>query len=171
MTQLSIAILSESPEDAPAVERLNDHAFGPGRYVRAAFRLREGVPHVAAASFIARVGTLLVGSVRLSPITIGATPALVLGPLTVDPDFRSRGIGGALVARALDASRTLGHRLVLLVGDEPYYAKLGFKRVPRGRVIMPGPVDKDRILIAELEDGAFEGVSGPARPAYGAAAA
>ncbi|ALK10265.1 GNAT family N-acetyltransferase [Blastochloris viridis] len=166
MTQLSITILSESPEDAPAVERLNDHAFGPGRYARAAFRLREGGAPIAEVSFIARVGTLLVGSVRLSPITIGDTPALVLGPLTVDPDFRSRGIGGALVRRALEASRKLGHRLVLLVGDEPYYSKLGFTRVPRGRVVMPGPVDKDRILIAELEEGAFEGVSGAARPAF-----
>ena len=145
MTQLSLAILAESPQDGPAVERLHDHVFGPGRYTRSAFRLREGVAFLAETSFIARVGTLLVGAVRLSPIRIGDTPALV--------------------KRSLDASCAHGHRLVLLVGDEPYYGRMGFKRVPDGRVVMPGPVDRNRVLVAELVEGAFAGVSGPARAA------
>ena len=107
---------------------------------------------------------LLVGSVRLSPIRIGESKALLLGPLTVEPPFCERGIGHALIARALAGAKTKGHRLVVLVGDEPYYGKAGFKRIPKGSVTMPGPVDPVRLLVCELADGAFEGVSGPIRP-------
>jgi len=101
--------------------------------------------------------------VRLSPIRIGETKALLLGPLTVEPPFRERGVGQALIARVLQEARAKGHRLVILVGDEPYYGKSGFKPVPPGRAIMPGPVDPARLLVAELVDGAFDGVSGPIR--------
>jgi predicted N-acetyltransferase YhbS len=108
----------------------------------------------------------LVGSVRLSPILIGKVPALLLGPLTVEPPFRERGIGQALIERAIKEAKAKDHRLILLVGDEPYYAKTGFKRVPKGRATMPGPVDPDRLLVAELVAGAFEGVEGNIRPNY-----
>jgi predicted N-acetyltransferase YhbS len=158
MTDFSI--LPETPEDAGAIERLHERTFGPGRYAKSAYRLREGAEHRIDLSFTARIGTLLVGSVRLSPIEIGGTKALVLGPLTVEPPFRERGIGYALITRALATAKSAGHRLVVLVGDEPYYGKAGFKPVPKGRAIMPGPVDPARLLVCELVDGAFEGVSG-----------
>ncbi len=158
MTDFSI--LPETPEDAVAIERLHERTFGPGRYAKSAYRLREGADHRLDLSFTARIGTLLVGSVRLSPIEIGGTKALVLGPLTVEPPFRERGIGYALIERALAAAKLAGHRLVVLVGDEPYYGKAGFKPVPKGRAVMPGPVDPARLLVCELVDGAFDGVSG-----------
>jgi predicted N-acetyltransferase YhbS len=168
MSDLSLTILPETEADALAIERLHERTFGPGRYAKSAYRLREGVAHVLDLSFTARIGTLLVGSVRLSPIRIGATKALLLGPLTVEPPFRERGIGHALIARALAEAKTRGHRLVVLVGDEPYYEKAGFRRIPKGRAVVPGPVDPARLLVCELADGAFAGVSGPIRPDWGA---
>lgn len=164
MSDLSLTILPESADDAAAIERLHERTFGPGRYARTAYRIRERLSHCLDLSFTARIGTLLVGSVRLTPIRIGETPALFLGPLTIEPPFRERGIGKALIERALAAARTKGHRLVVLVGDEPYYARAGFKRIAKGQVTMPGPVDPERLLVAELIAGAFEGVSGPIRP-------
>jgi predicted N-acetyltransferase YhbS len=164
MSDLSLTIRPETPDDADAIERLNERTFGPGRYAKTAYRIREGAAHSLALSFTARIGTLLVGSVRLTPIRIGETPALLLGPLTVEPPFRERGIGRALIARALADARAQGHRLVVLVGDEPYYGRAGFRRVPPGRAAMPGPVDPERLLVAELEPGAFDGVAGPIRP-------
>jgi predicted N-acetyltransferase YhbS len=171
MNDLSLSILPETPQDALAIERLHERTFGPGRYVRAAFRIREGISHLLDLSYTARIGTLLVGSVRLTPIRIGEARALLLGPLTVEPPFRGRGIGLALMQRALADARARGHRLVLLVGDEPYYAKAGFACIPKGLVRMPGPVDPARLLVAELAPGAFEGVSGPIRPEWDAAEA
>jgi predicted N-acetyltransferase YhbS len=162
-------ILPESPDDAVAIERLHERTFGPGRYAKSAYRLREGADHLPELSFIARIGTLLVGSVRLSPIRIGETRALLLGPLTVEPPFRERGIGYALISHALEAARRAQHRLVVLVGDEPYYGKSGFKRVPKGRLVMPGPVDPARLLVCELSAGAFDGVAGSISPDASAA--
>jgi predicted N-acetyltransferase YhbS len=169
MSELSLTILPETPGDALPIERLHERTFGPGRYARSAYRLREGRGHALDLSFTARVGTLLVGSVRMTPICIGDTPALLLGPLTVEPPFRAHGIGSALIERALKHAKAKGHRLVVLVGDEPFYGKAGFKRIPKGLVAMPGPVDPERLLVAELSPGAFKGVSGMIRPDWDAA--
>lgn len=164
MSEPSLTILPETPEDAEAIERLHERTFGPGRFARSAYRIREGRGHLLELSFMARIGTLLVGSVRLTPICIGETKALLLGPLTVEPPFRDHGVGTALIARALKEAKKAGHRLVMLVGDEPYYGKSGFKRIPKGQVRFPGPVDPARLLVAELAKGAFDGVSGVIRP-------
>jgi predicted N-acetyltransferase YhbS len=164
MSDLSLTILPEKPNDADAIERLHERTFGPGRFVLSAYRLREHVDHVLELSFTAWIGTLLVGSVRQLPICIGDTPALMLGPLTVEPPFRKRGVGRALLDRALADAKKAGHRIVILVGDEPYYSRVGFKAVPKGRATMPGPVDYSRLLAAELVEGAFDGISGAIRP-------
>jgi predicted N-acetyltransferase YhbS len=164
MSDLSLTILTESPNDAQAIERLHERTFGPGRFVLSAYRLREHVDHRLDLSFTARIGTLLVGSVRQLPICVGDTPALLLGPLTVEPPFRDRGVGRALLDRALDDATAKGVRFVVLVGDEAYYKRVGFKAIPKGQVDMPGPVDRRRLLVRELVPGAFEGVSGMVRP-------
>ncbi|MFZ0765307.1 MAG: N-acetyltransferase [Bradyrhizobium sp.] len=164
MSDLSLTIMAETANDAQAIERLHERTFGPGRFVLSAYRIREHVDHVLDLSFTARIGTLLVGSVRQLPVVVGSAKALLLGPLTVEPPFRSRGVGCALLERALRDTRAKGHRLVLLVGDEAYYSRVGFKAVPVGRATMPGPVDYKRLLVAELVDGAFNDISGAIRP-------
>ena len=160
MTDLSLNLTALTPADLAAIEKLDERAFGPGRFARTAYRLREGVEPDPQLSFVAHVGTLLVGANRMTPITCGGKPALLLGPLTVDPPFRSRGIGEALMQKSMEAARAHGHKLVILVGDEPYYKRIGFKRVPMGRLTLPGPVDPARLLYCELVEGAFDGVSG-----------
>jgi predicted N-acetyltransferase YhbS len=164
VTELSLMIRPELPLDAEAVERLHERAFGPGRFARTAFRLREGAPHRPELSFTALVGTLLVGSVRLTPVLAGDAPALMLGPLTVDPAFENRGIGAALMRRSLEAARQQGHRLVLLVGDERYYGRFGFRPVPSGQLALPGPVDPRRLLVLELAEGVLAGAKGAVLP-------
>jgi len=164
MSELEVTISPETPADAESVERLNERTFGPGRYARTAYRIREGRGHLLSLSFVARIGPLLVGSLRLTPITIGGAKALLLGPLTVEPPFRSRGIGRALIARALADAKAQSHRLVLLVGDAPFYERARFRPIPKGQVMMPGPVDPERLLVHELVPGAFEGVAGLIKP-------
>ena len=162
MTEIPLVLEPETAGDAEAIERLNERVFGPGRFARTAYRIREAAAPEPSLSFVARVGTLLVGANAMTPIHIGGASAMLLGPLIVEPVFRSQGIGEALVKRSLDAARERGVRLVLLVGDEPYYARMGFKRCPPGRVTLPGPVDSQRLLFCELTSGAFDGVSGAA---------
>ena len=160
-------IRPESALDHEAIERLHDRAFGPGRYARTAFRLREtggtdAAPADATARFCysALVGTLLMGSIRMTPVMAGEVRALMLGPLTVDPSFEGVGVGAALVRRALAAAIDAGETLVLLVGDEPYYRRFGFRMVPDGQLKLPGPVNTRRFLAAELVDGALDRAKG-----------
>ncbi len=160
MTDLSLALVPLTSADLPAIDKLDDRAFGPGRFSLTAYRLRESVAPDLSLSCAARVGTLLVGANRMTPVLCGETPALLLGPVTVDPPFRSRGIARAMIEWSLAAARRAGHTLVILVGDEPYYQRFGFKRTPQGRLTMPGPVDPARLLHLELQPQAFDGVAG-----------
>ena len=160
MTTLPLDFRHERPEDAPAIERLHARAFGPGRFARTAYRLREGTAALPDLCFTALVGTYLVGSVRISPVEAAGRPFLSLGPLTVDPSFSGRGIGAGLMKAGLDAARAEGHGLVVLVGDAPYYARFGFAPIPAGRLSLPGPVDPARFLWCALREGAAEGLSG-----------
>jgi predicted N-acetyltransferase YhbS len=164
MHDLSLILEPATDNDAEPVERLNGRVFGPGRYARTAYRIRETTPADPALSFVARVGTLLVGASAMTPIVIGDAPALLLGPLIVEPVFRSQGIGEALVNRSLEAAKAAGWKLVILVGDE-YYARMGFQPVPKGQISLPGPVDPERLLYRELEPGALAAAKGATRGA------
>src|SRR3954464_4155163 len=149
----------EAPEDAGPVEALNADSFGPGRFAKSAYRLREGVNPVPSLSFVAvekaKSGKdVLRGSVRFWPIRVGGHEELLLGPLAVQSDQRGRGIGIALMQAGIEAAQKGPWRSVLLVGDEPYYTKAGFSRLPPGRVKFPGPVDQNRILGLSLKAGA-----------------
>lgn len=151
------------PSDAADIEALHEMAFGPGRFARTAFRLREGVAPDPQLSLVAQFSDRLGGSVTMTPIRIGPEPALLLGPLAVHPDFARKGAGRSLVRASLEAARRVGHRLVLLVGDEPYYGPLGFARVDYTKLTLPGPVDPRRVLLAGLAPGAFEAAAGMAK--------
>lgn len=167
MTTLSLVLRPERAEDAVAIGRLEARAFGPGRFARTAYRLREGNPHRLDLGVTASVGSFLVGSVRMSPVRAGASGFLMLGPLAVDPSFEGRGIGTALTKAAIESARSAGEGLVMLVGDAPYYARFGFTPVPPGRLAMPGPVDPARLLWLELAEGFAAGLSGAIEPARG----
>jgi predicted N-acetyltransferase YhbS len=139
-------LVLEQPQDAPAVDALIERAFGPGRYVKAAERLREHNRPLLDISYVAWSDGALVGCVRMWPIWIGHAPAVLLGPFAVEPDWRSRGLGAALIQRACAAAEAAGHALILLVGDAPLFAPHGFQVVPPGRIVMPGPVDPRRVM-------------------------
>ena len=150
MNPADVTYLPEIPAHDAEIEHINEEAFGPGRFARAAYKIREGGPHERALSFVAIHDGNVVASVRLTRIAAGQGRALLLGPLAVRPPFKNLGIGRRLVAIALEAAEKAGETAVMLVGDEPYYGPLGFKRVPRGQISMPRPVDLDRILAVEI---------------------
>jgi predicted N-acetyltransferase YhbS len=154
-------IAPETPADAPHIDALHASSFGPGRFARAAFRLREQGPHSLAHSFVVRDGGAMRATVRLTAILIGGTPAWLLGPLAVLPGFAGQGMGKALLRHALQCVK----EPVLLVGDPPYYGPFGFESVSPARVIMPGPVDPARLLVSGLDAGARAALEGIVRHA------
>ena len=156
-------IRPERADDAPLVEHLNAVSFGPGRYAKSAYRLREGVEPVGGLSFVAMDGDELLGSIRFWPVAIGRERSLLLGPLAVQPDLRSRGIGIALMKHAIGEARAQGHGSIILVGDEPYYVRVGFARLAPGRVRFPGPVDPARVLALSLQHNVMLTLKGEVR--------
>jgi predicted N-acetyltransferase YhbS len=158
-------IAPEAPVDSPLIEALHAAAFGPGRFTRAAFRLREQGPHDAAMSFVVRENTVMRATIRMTPIMIGDTHAWLLGPLAVMPGFAGQGMGKALLRHVLEQV----DKPVLLVGDPPYYGPFGFEPVSASQVIMPGPVDPRRLLIAGLDAQQRATISGIVRHANVAA--
>ena len=118
-------------------------------------------PPISPFCRVALLDSRIIAAVRFTDITIGGVGgALLLGPLAVDPDFAGKGFGRQLIGEALEAAKADGVRLVVLVGDEPYYGRFGFRPVPPGQITLPGPVDARRLLAAELEPGAFAGYRG-----------
>jgi predicted N-acetyltransferase YhbS len=165
-------ITVEHPEDRADIEALLDLAFGPDRSGKTVYRLREGVEPVAELGGIIRQDGVLKGSLRFWPVVLGDTraPALLLGPVAVAPEDRGQGYARALIWRGLELARELGYRIVLLVGDEPYYGQFGFTRTLAEPLALPGPVDLDRFLALELAPGALSGIRGMVqRPAPGEA--
>ncbi len=155
------AIRPERPEDGPAIEDLLDVCFGPGRYAKTAYRLRENVAPVAGLSHVAEENGALLGTVRYWPVLIGGAPSIMLGPIAVLPAHRGRGMAIGLMERTLALAAEMGFASVVLVGDEPYYSRVGFARPPAGRMTMPGPVDYSRLLWRELAPGGLDGLAGP----------
>ncbi len=102
----------------------------------------------------------MVGTARLWNVACGSgQPALLLGPVAVAADCRNRGIGAALVRRALREARRLGHGAVVLVGDAPYYSRFGFTAEKTARLRLPGPFERHRLLALELAPGALDGAA------------
>jgi predicted N-acetyltransferase YhbS len=149
--------------DGAAIEHLLDLSFGLSRRAKTSYRLREGSQAVQGLSFVVRDAEIgLAGAISYWPLKIGdaGASALLLGPLAVHPNRQNLGIGLALMRESLARAKAKGHRLVILVGDLPYYGRVGFAMVPAGRLVLPGYADPERLLFLELEAGAFSGVSG-----------
>jgi predicted N-acetyltransferase YhbS len=153
-------IREERPGDVAARVALLDTSFGPARFGKTCERLREGRRAAPGLSFVATAGIDLVGTVRLWDVEIGDRAALMLGPLAVDPAMRSAGIGRALMEHALGRARKLGHRGVFLVGDAPYYARFGFAAALTDGFVLPGPIERERLLALELVPGGLAGARG-----------
>jgi len=159
-----ITLQDERDEHAPAIERLLDAAFGEARRHKTCQRLRDGRTPLRHLSLVALERGTLVGTVRLWPVMAGRRRTLLLGPLAVDPASRDEGIGSALMAEALRRARGAGEKSVILVGDEAYYGRFGFKPDATRRLWLPGPVDPARFLANELDAGALDGADGKVVP-------
>ena len=158
----SLAYANEHVSEFDAVEALAAQAFGPGRFTRTAFRLRENVAHEPHLSFTAKQGHTILGSVRLTKILVGEVQSLLLGPLVVKPEYKNCGLGKELMRISVKAARESNEHSIILVGDFPYYQQFGFMQIPKGQIDLPGPVDPARLLVCPLRDGAEAELHGAA---------
>lgn len=158
-------IRPQAPDDCPAVEALHEAAFGPGRFARSAYRIREAATQPPLIALTASDEGQLIGAIQFAAITIGGKRgALLLGPLAIAPGYKNKGCGLRLMQDGLVDAARLGFELVVLVGDLPYYSRVGFQIMPRGQIWLPGPADPSRLLAVELRDGALARFSGILAP-------
>lgn len=151
-----------TPADDKFVEDLQALAFGPGRFARTAFRVRERFPIDKSLSLIAEIGGVPVASVWMTPISVGGLDGYLLGPLATDPAYRGRGAGKLLVSEVSKMALARGEgSFVLLVGDEPYYGPLGFAKTTHGAIQFPGPVDPARVLLHAADQTLALRLAGP----------
>ena len=159
---MAYSLIAEKPECAEGIERVLDRAFGPGRHAKTSERVRERGAHLEPA--LSRVALNdaddLVGVCRIWRVEAGGVELFFLGPLAVDPDERSAGLGLALSRDAVAACRAIGGNGVVLVGAERFFRPLGFSVVPKDRVTLPGPTDPARLLWTELRPGGLDKVQG-----------
>ena len=160
MYKHDLVYLTEDASHDAVIELINEEAFGPGRFARAAARIREQGPHDRALSFICADDGETIASVRMTPVLVGSVKGHLLGPLAVRPSHKNRGIGRDLVRIAIEAARRKGSEAVILVGDPPYYGPLGFEKVAYNALAFPGPVDPDRVLVVQLASDTHERLKG-----------
>lgn len=151
---------TEDASHDDVIELINEEAFGPGRHVRAAARIREQGPHDRSLSFVCTDDGETIASVRMTPVLAGSVKGHMLGPLAVRPSHKNRGIGRELVRIAIEAARRKGSEGVILIGDPPYYMPLGFEKVAYDALKFPGPVDPARVLVVPLAEGVHDGLKG-----------
>ncbi len=160
-----IQIRHERLADLDAREALLDASFGETRYRKSSERLREDRLPAEGLSFVASEGRRVIGTVRLWNVSVGnGKDALLLGPMAVAEDCRSLGLGGAMMRRAIQTVRKLGHDAIVLVGDPEYYNRFGFSGEKTGALWMPGPFERHRLLGRELTAGALDGARGMIAP-------
>jgi predicted N-acetyltransferase YhbS len=156
-----IRIVSETFSHVDAREKLLDAAFGPARFAKTSERLREDRLPAKGLAFSAMDDAKLIGTLRLWNISAGpGRSALLLGPLAIDGERRSEGLGGRMMWHAIGHAQHLGHKAILLVGDAPYYNRFGFSADLTERLWLPGPVERHRFLGLELAPNALFGASG-----------
>ena len=156
-----VTIRDEKISDIAAREALLDVAYGAERFTKTSACLREGRLPADRLALVAVEHGQIIGTVRLWHVTAGpGRPALLLGPLAVDPAHRNRGIGSTLMGRAIVRARLAGHGAILLVGDVPYYGRFGFAAAKTGELWMPGRFERDRLLALELKPEALTGARG-----------
>ena len=158
---MTFTIVPERPDDAALNAPLLDRTFGFDRIKRTVYRLRAGVAPLAELCFSAVADDEgLLGSIRYWPIDIAEHPAILLGPLAVEPGLQGQGIGKALVRHSLDAAARQGHGICVVVGAPTYYRPFGFISASAQGLSLPGPVEPERFQVMALQPGALEEVYG-----------
>lgn len=154
-----LVLVNETAAHGAEIEALLNRAFGPGRFAKVSERVREFADFAPDLSFCAVEAGKVVGVVRMWRVAAGEQPIVFLGPLAVEESERRAGLGAMLVERACEATAAAGEAAVVLVGDLPYFQRVGFAIAPD--VGLPGPVDPKRVLSRTFQDVALSGMVRP----------
>ncbi len=142
----ALTIRPETEADHEAIADVVTRAFDSPAEARLVEAIRSSQEYLPDLALVAVVGETVVGHVMISRCAVvpdggdgPTTPAIMLSPLTVDPDRHRQGIGGALVRTVTDRAAAAGHRFVGLEGDPRYYGRFGFEPAGEHGLRLPLP--------------------------------
>ena len=157
-----LIIRPETERDYPAVRQVNELAFNrPGEAELVDALRKNARPYI---SLLAELDGLTVGHIFFSPVLIeseaSSVTALGLGPMAVLPEHQNRGIGSELVRHGLEACRSIGHDVVVVLGHPEYYPRFGFVPARQKGLSCEYPVPDEVFMVTELKAGALAGHHG-----------
>lgn len=133
-----IVVRAERGEDRGAIRAVHHAAFGRDAEPDLVDRLRGDAAYIAALSLVAESEGRIVGHIMLTRASVqcasGDVEALALAPMAVVPRMQRRGVGAALIERALAEAERLGHALVIVLGHAAYYPRFGFRRASEYKI-------------------------------------
>jgi len=142
-----------SNEDNDKIIKLLHKSFGPGRFARSVYRLREKNDRDTEFSYIYELNNQILSSISYYKTFLNNDiNGLLLGPLAVDPEHRGKGYGVELVKYTIALiKKTTTYDFILVIGDYHYYEKFGFKKI-NNTFSFYGPVNSEKVLILYLKD-------------------
>ncbi|MBN2409184.1 MAG: N-acetyltransferase [Candidatus Aminicenantes bacterium] len=170
-----ILLRPEEPRDFAAIREIHQLSFGRENEAVLVEKLRGSRDFIPALSLVAECEGRVAGHILFSRVWIRPSDpnlpeevSLALAPLAVHPDFRNKGIGSELVTQGLKICRQYGHRLVIVVGEQSYYARFGFVPARPKGLEVPFPVPERAFLVAEVIPHPGPGLKGTIRfpPAF-----
>lgn len=166
---MEIVLRQEVPDDYQNVEKLVEAAFKNEPYSDKrehllVQRLRQSNAFVPELSIVAEVENEIAGHILLTRIFIknevDSFESLALAPVSVEPSWQGKGIGGKLIREAHTVAKELGFKSVVLLGHEDYYPRFGYELTSKYNVRLPFEVPEENCMIISLIEGGLDGVSG-----------
>lgn len=144
----------ETTADVAAIRGINLAAFPTAEEAHLVDALRadpsawiDGLSMVSGSSDGA-----LVGHALLTRCHVDGRRALALAPCAVLPAAQGRGAGSVAIRAALDAARSRGENLVLVLGHPGYYPRFGFAPASGFGIRAPFEVPDEAMMAIALAD-------------------
>lgn len=152
---MALTVRAETARDAAAIRAVHEAAFARDLEARIVDEIRGTDAWIGELSLVAEDAGTLVGHVMLSRARLERVvgpPAslLVLGPIGVLPEHQRRGVGVALMRRAIGGAVARAEPLIALVGHPSYYPRFGFRPARALGLEPPGPWPDDAWMALRL---------------------
>lgn len=167
---MEIELRAERISDYKETESATREAFwnyyAPGCYEHYLLHIMRDSPcFVKELDFVAVVDGTIVGNVVYTKSFIEADngnkyEVLTLGPLSVLPGFRRRGIARMLIGHTRELAAQMGFRAIVLCGDPLFYSRVGFMPAEDFGIRTAGNTYLCALQVCPLYEGALDGLRG-----------
>ena len=166
---MEIAIRLEEEKDYRTTEELTREAFWnhhvPGCDEHLLLHnLRSRDEFIKELDFVALYNNIIAGNIVYVKTKVKNKDAehsvITFGPLSVLPEYQSKGIGSTLVKHTINLAKKMKYKAIIIYGDPEYYKRFGFKESKEYRITNENGLYPAALLVMELYTGALQGIEG-----------